>query len=337
MATPAYKIDAGRLPAVLDDLARHRQVITRMDRDGVNVFARYTGDMPSLRGNGAVSAREHFLPRMEKIHGYQLAPGEVRLSPAGPVEPAVLFGARPCDLAALELLDRVLLEGEFLDTAYQARRAATVNMALACDSAGPGCFCRSVGVSPAGTAGSDVILYPSGQALLAVATTARGAELLESLGLPGAAKDEVDRAQDACEQLVVPVAVETGPVTARLGQRLDDPYWAEASRRCLGCGICTYICPTCYCFAVHDINRGSQGARVRCWDSCMFKDFLTMAGGHNPRPTRKERFRQRFLHKLQYYPEQYGSPLCVGCGRCLDKCPAGLDMAGVIMDLGGGQ
>ena len=117
--------------------------------------------------------------------------------------------------------------------------------------------------------------------------------------------------------------------------RFEDPIWDQIYRSCLGCGICTYICPTCYCFDIQDYGHQEQGERFRCWDSCQFSHYTLTAGGNNPRPTRKERVRNRFLHKLQFYPERYEEFGCVGCGRCLRSCPVGIDMVSVIRALGG--
>ena len=110
----------------------------------------------------------------------------------------------------------------------------------------------------------------------------------------------------------------------------DNPIWEEVTRPCIGCATCTYVCPTCYCFDINSENRGNEGVSFRCWDSCMFTDYTLMAGGHNPRPTKKERLRNRYMHKLSYFVDRHGTSLCVGCGRCILKCPAHLDIAEFI-------
>ena len=114
----------------------------------------------------------------------------------------------------------------------------------------------------------------------------------------------------------------------------DSPKWAGLSEACLGCGTCTFVCPTCQCYDIRDFNTGHGIQRFRCWDSCMYSDFTRMAHG-NPRLTQLERFRQRFMHKLVYFPSnndgEYG---CVGCGRCLSKCPISMNIVKVIKTLG---
>ena len=118
-------------------------------------------------------------------------------------------------------------------------------------------------------------------------------------------------------------------------EKFNDPAWKELSQACLGCGTCTFVCPTCQCYDVRDFDSGNGIQRYRCWDSCMFSDFTLMAHGTN-RPTQVERFRQRFMHKLVYFPSNNdGLYSCVGCGRCLSKCPQGLNIVKVIKALGG--
>ena len=125
-----------------------------------------------------------------------------------------------------------------------------------------------------------------------------------------------------------------GRVKQVLDENFELPYWDKVFKKCLGCGICTYVCPTCHCFDIFDYVTGEfTGDRFRCWDSCMFPDFTLMAGGHNPRPSRKERVRNRFMHKLKYHLDRYNLDGCVGCGRCISKCPVNIDITQIIKDL----
>lgn len=116
----------------------------------------------------------------------------------------------------------------------------------------------------------------------------------------------------------------------KLASMFEHPIWDRVSQGCIGCGTCTFVCPTCYCFDIDHENYGTEGCKYRCWDSCMFSDYTRMAGGANPRPTRKERLRNRYMHKLSYFNERYGETLCVGCGRCIASCPAHLDISEFI-------
>jgi ferredoxin len=123
-------------------------------------------------------------------------------------------------------------------------------------------------------------------------------------------------------------------VAEKLSAMFEHPLWDELHLPCLGCGTCTFACPTCYCFEMGPELRGTMGTEMRYWDSCMFSEYTRMAGGHNPRPTLKERLRNRYLHKLSFFAERYGQGLCVGCGRCIEKCPVGLDISKVIEMIG---
>ncbi|MBO4352620.1 MAG: 4Fe-4S dicluster domain-containing protein, partial [Eggerthellaceae bacterium] len=114
----------------------------------------------------------------------------------------------------------------------------------------------------------------------------------------------------------------------------DHPIWDNLSIKCLNCGTCTYVCPTCHCFDISQENRRKDGVRFRCWDSCMFSEYTAMAGGHNPRPEKLERVRNRFMHKLNFFERRYGISLCVGCGRCVEKCPVALDITRLIDEIG---
>jgi ferredoxin len=108
------------------------------------------------------------------------------------------------------------------------------------------------------------------------------------------------------------------------------PFWEDVSFSCINCGICTYVCPTCWCFDIQDENRGTTGVRMRNWDSCMYPLFTHHGSGHNPRNTKMSRIRQRFMHKLKYFPDQYDAGIqCVGCGRCIRFCPVNIDIRSV--------
>ncbi|MEW5784174.1 MAG: 4Fe-4S dicluster domain-containing protein [Bacillota bacterium] len=284
--------------------------------------------------SSTVSPKEVFLPRDEVYMQFSRAGQKLELHPAvqEPAGRLIAFGLRSCDLRAVELLDMVFCRKEPVDEPYAARRENTTLVALACGEPDPFCFCTAFGVDPVNAPGADVQAWWNRDDLVLEAETARGEALFTLAGELLAERNAVDRPErPATTDFSLPLE----GLPKRLKERFDDPAWGRLYRSCIGCGACTYVCPTCHCFDVQDFGHHARGQRFRCWDSCMYKEFTVMAGGHNPRLTRKERVRQRFLHKLQYFPENYGVYACVGCGRCLRSCPVNLDVVQAIRALGG--
>ena len=211
-------------------------------------------------------------------------------------------------------------------------------VALACTQPEETCFCGAFGIDPANPAG-DVSAWLTDDALYLSANTPKGEALLGSLNLPAESDcAAVDAQKEQISQLMKQLPLANLSFEAWKGKPLleafSSPKWAELSEACLGCGTCTFFCPTCQCYDIRDFDTGHGIKRFRCWDSCMYSDFTRMAHG-NPRLTQLERFRQRFMHKLVYFPEnnngQFG---CVGCGRCLAKCPISMNIVKVMKTLG---
>ncbi|MDQ7794297.1 MAG: 4Fe-4S dicluster domain-containing protein [bacterium] len=327
---------AGALPRLLETLGRQAQVYAPATEDGLVLLRPWTGQaIATSYVNPVNSLKGLVYPQTEAVLEFTGGDENLSLREAPAPAPQVVFGGRPCDAAGLALIAQVLLEGTFVDELFRRRREATTVLTVACREPGPYCFCRAMGVSPADERGSDVMFYPADDGYLVEAVTARGEEALQAVaGLLAPAPDT--GARDACRELRIPLAekLTTDRLAARLEGFFEHPYWEQVARRCRSCGTCAYLCPTCYCTAIFDTSRGTRGRRLRGWDSCQFKDFLLMAGGHNPRPAKKQRVRNRFLHKLSYSPANHGAYGCVGCGRCVEKCPADLHMVAVLTDLG---
>ena len=257
-----------------------------------------------------------------------------------PGRETILFGVRPCDARAIRALDRVFLDGDLRDPYYAARRAAVTVIALACARPMSSCFCTSVGGgpgSPRRPAGADVLAVALEKDLLLKAESPKGEQLLSSVSDlladagPAAIKEAEERIQAAADQMA-PVAVEN--IARRLGDAYESPLWQDAGRKCLGCGTCSFLCPTCHCFDITDEVRNGTGRRIRTWDCCAYPLFTLHASGHNPRPTPKERWRQRLMHKFRYAVENFDSLFCVGCGRCIRNCPVGMDLRTVLKEVG---
>ena len=170
------------------------------------------------------------------------------------------------------------------------------------------------------------MLRDCGDSYTVVAQTDKGQD-----ALAGAWKAFVEEGDAAPADAHCTLAVDGAGIKDKIGRLADsDELWDAMSIKCLNCGTCTFVCPTCYCFDIDQENRNKEGVRFRCWDSCMFSEYTEMAGGHNPRPEKKDRVRNRFMHKLNYFEDRYGKMLCVGCGRCVEKCPVSLDITVLI-------
>ncbi len=350
------------LGAWLRALATDSRVMAPVTVDGKPLFREITAGEPAELNLEAVhtvnSPKAGVLPQTEPLLTYRRGKDEngsatLAVEPVDAGRPTVLFGVRPCDAAAIELLDQVFLTGGFVDDQYRSRREKTTVVAVACPAPAKSCFCTSFGLAPGSARGADVVLYgKSGpgpkvedDAYYAVAYTDRGANLLvaaaaEAAGLadlPAAEGGNLEKVVADFQGLSTPLGEKLGKVdvAAKLDGLFESPYWEKVAARCLACGTCTFVCPTCYCFGVADCGAGGDGVRFRYWDSCKFPQFLQMAGGHNPRPAKKNRTRQRFMHKLNYYHHRYGDYLCVGCGRCVESCPVGLHLPLVVGDVRG--
>ncbi len=266
---------------------------------------------------------------------------KIEVAEKAPEKTAVL-GIRTCDLTAFELMDRVFLQ-EPEDRFYRLRRDNTVMIALGCLDSAETCFCRGFDIQPEKMPeAADVMIWKLGDNLLWQTGSPEGEELTAEFSdlLEDAAEE--DRKKLVEKQKLAEEKHEDSPlselepegITERIEEVFELPIWDEIHRRCLQCGICTYICPTCHCYDIQDYKTSGGGERYRCWDSCQFSAFTRMAHG-NPRPTPRERVRQRFMHKLVYYSREHGEASCVGCGRCVENCPVELDIVEVIRRLGG--
>lgn len=272
------------------------------------------------------SIKEFLFPRHEKLYAYRVTGAGVELTDAeNPAVPQVVFAGRPCDAAALPILDRVF-DWDFPDRFYQARRESTTVVTFACSTSDEECFCTSVGLAPDSGRGSDALLLETGGGAFEVRCLSdKGRALFAGRTQPAAA-----RGRSAAPP---PVRFDPARVGAFASERFDDPFWAERALPCLGCGACAYTCPACHCFDIADEGANGSGHRVRNWDSCQFDLFTQHASGHNPRSGQGARQRQRIYHKFHIYPAKFGEILCTGCGNCGRNCPAGLGVLPVIGEI----
>jgi len=317
-----------RLSGFLERLVRDRQVFAPVKKGEVILIREI--DSPSQvileYRNAKESPKSVFFPQRETLFRYRAEKGRV------------LFGIRTCDARGLLLLDKVF-GGGCSDPYYTDKRRDTVVVSLGCVEPNTACFCLSMGGGPCSAEGSDVLLLDLGDRYIAEAVSEKGAALLEDQAFEEGDEKSLSLAEKnrkKAEASMQPVAKKEN-----LGEELErlfsEPVWKDLAESCLSCGICTYLCPTCHCFDLCDEAAGQAGERIRVWDSCQFPLFTQQASGFNPRPTVKERFRQRIMHKFSYLPETQAMLGCVGCGRCVTECPVNLDIREVVTSLSGGN
>ena len=331
------KLSMNALNGFFAKIAEKQELYLPIEKAGVvNFYPWAEGERVRLDALKTVkSAKDAFFPQVEdmlkfRVEGKHIDIQEVPRQSA----PFVIFGVRGCDARSFDILDRVFLT-EPQDAFYAARRACATVVTLACGEPEESCFCTNFGVDPAEPKG-DATAWIIGSEMYLRANTGKGEALLAGLedadGAPVAAQQERIRAITA--QLPFAKLELDGFDGAHLMEKFNDEKWEALSKACLGCGTCTFVCPTCQCYDIRDFDNGKTVTRYRCWDSCMYSDFTLMAA-ENPRRTQLQRFRQRFMHKLVYYPaNNEGIYSCVGCGRCVEKCPQHLNIVKVIKALG---
>ncbi len=273
------------------------------------------------------SVKEAVFPRTEKLFDYTKDPLSLKPAQWDDYPETVLWHTRPCDAAGLKPLDAIF-NWDYKDTAYNARRKKLTLVSFSCGQSDPFCFCTSMQGGPGHTEGSDILLTDlrDGRTLVEVLSP-KGESLVALSPAHFSKAEEADIQLKEKNLAVLPPRFARENVHTHLDKAFDSPVWARQSARCIGCGACAYVCPTCACFNMEEQSKGKKGMRLRCWDSCGFALFTAHTGGYNPRPDQKSRWRQRILHKFSYMPDRLGVYGCTGCGRCSRACPVEMDIA----------
>lgn len=250
----------------------------------------------------------------------------------------VLFGVHPCDLHAITILDTIFRR-DFPDPYFIERKESTVIVALNCATVGEDCFCLSMGTGPWVKDPCDLLLTPVGDTYLLETMSPKGAEILSSQRLEPVSRDILRDKSKVVEEARrhFRKRVDTNGLRAIMEDNFRHPLWDELMKDCMGCGSCTMVCPTCFCYNVVDRLDLSltSGRREREWDSCMLLEYSEAALGANFRKDRDARIKQRMYHKLVYYEPQFGTLGCVGCGRCISTCLKKIDITEVVARLRG--
>ncbi len=278
------------------------------------------------------SIKELFFPQSEPLMRYEIKKQEINTSEfKAPTSERIIFGVRPCDAAGLAI-DDPLFGWDYQDEYWFQRRRETVLVTIACTKADDFCMCTSLKLTPDSEKGSDILLRPleNNSGWQVEELTDRGREAFKIIA---------DLLQESQEK-AAPTAVveEKFDLEAALAwlkepENFESHFWKEISMRCIGCGSCTFLCPTCHCFDIQDEGDTYSGIRRKNWDSCSFALFTMHTSGHNPRSTQSARWRQRIMHKFNYFPGKFNLNSCSGCGRCSRQCPVDMGITETLQEL----
>lgn len=332
-----YKIAKENLSALFQKIAEDKELYLPVKTAGQTNFKVWTEeaetDFETLKT--VKSPKDVFFPQCENLYTVRRDGKKLSICPEALEEKEfVVFGMKACDLQGVLVLDRVFLSAP-KDSFYAARRKHGILVTLACHEPEETCFCNVFGIDCA-EPGGDVTTWFVGRDLYWKPRTEKGEALTKSLQsfFTETSEETVEEEKTSIREITkklpnynLSLDGWNGGATA---EKFDSPIWEELYKPCLACGTCTFVCPTCQCYDIKDYDTGNGVMRYRCWDSCMYSDFTMMAHGNN-RTSQMQRFRQRFMHKLVYFPaNNNGMYSCVGCGRCIEKCPSALNIVKVI-------
>ena len=325
----------------LDALSKDAQVHVPVKEGDIVAFKPYSADAEiCLTRPANTSPKAVIYPQCDKLLSFEYTKDpednkktSITLSDKRDYPNAVIFGCRPCDAKGFTIFDKVFVTADYVDPYYREHREKTTIISLACETPFAGCFCVAVDGGPADKVGSDVLMTDVEKGYYLESLTEKGDKVLS---LPMI--QEGASYQAAAQKIQTEAAAKVkNPLPKGATEKVNptlfdtDEFWQQVAAKCISCGACTYLCPTCYCFNITDEAARDKGERIRTWDACMFLHFTLETSGHNPRPVKSRRLRQRVGHKFAYYPEKYdGVIACCGCGRCIRHCPVSVDISEIV-------
>lgn len=319
-------------------------VMDRQDRGSYHTVRRETAGAFSYSAT-ALPIKQLFMPPARPMVTARRTGHEVTLEPCLEETPALaIIGLRACDLAGLDRLDHVLLDGPVVDPGYAGRRRTALLVAVNCSRSSPTCFCSSTGTGPGAEWGYDLCLTesqePAHPGFVVECAGERGAAVLAKLDTGPVPAELADLPARVAEEVAARIQshVDLDRCRAALANGFEHRQWDDVAARCLTCGNCTSVCPTCFCADIIDASdlTGACASRTRIWDSCFTLGF-TYVGGGSARPSALARYRQWLSHKFLYWQDQFGECGCVGCGRCAVWCPVGIDLIDELHAIAGGR
>ena len=349
---PPYFIPEIELRSLLAELARGPLFATVADEEGRSHFEKIeAGEIArvALRCLPPVESAKSFLfPAKERVAVYPDGPSEPETGLSDD-EPQILLGVRACDLLAVEILDHVLREGDFVDPFYAERRDRTLLISTDCVEPAPTCFCNLVGGKPYPDGAYDLNLTPVKGGYIVTIGSQAGKEIVleRAHSFKEASPEQLHEREEGRASCTAKLEEQNAPFKPKrpidevLAKEDVADKWLKLAVACVECGGCSYVCPTCHCFLLYDqIVEGkvALNERIKAWDSCFFGSFARMAGvggmKATPRPELPRRFENRVRHKFEWFKENIGRIGCVGCGRCSEVCLGGRDMREVIKEIG---
>lgn len=285
--------------------------------------------------NSRLSPKSIVYPQSERMFEYSVDQGKedsnIIKETQKDFPPQVIVGIRPCDRHAFDIVKRNFDNSEYQDPWWVQRFESTIFFGLGCNEPCPTCFCTSVGGGPFSEKGLDGLIYRVDDKFIIKGLTQKGDEFLDKTETGSATGEpEIKEAEKIAASALdkIKTKVPTDKLKDKVTNELfEAEIWEDVSFACINCGTCTFLCPTCWCFDIQDELLGTDGDRIRNWDSCMFPLFTLEGSGHNPRNDKFQRVRQRFMHKLKYYVDKYENGVqCSGCGRCVRYCPVNIDI-----------
>jgi len=331
-----FKLEKNDFPSFLQSLIDRYDLYAPVKlAEGVSIYKKidHPDEVDLSILNPQKPAKDIFFPQSETMFRYEkVGKQNQMISMEEGKRDRILFGARACDIEAISIIEKVFVGEEYTDVYFLEKRNKTTIIGLGCNHPLSTCFCSSAGGDPFLRAGSDLFFIDLGEAYLVELLTEKGMAFHKNKFFRETDPKDLTLVKELEEKAFEKVgfSIPVDGIEKRLDLMVENPFWDKIHEKCIGCSVCTFLCPTCHCFDIVDETSKERGKRVRNWDSCLSALYSQETSGHNPRPSGRERMRQRLMHKFYYFPKNFHRIACVGCGRCILYCPVNFDIRQAI-------